>query len=107
MKIETTVVRQTVETTENNFDVQVTQNVQTVETLTGVLNVTQSLDAHYEHIQALASTTWVINHGLGKYPSVTIVDSGGNTWITDIEYNSVNQCTARFKAAFGGKAYCN
>lgn len=72
-----------------------------------VLNVTQGMDAHYEHTQAVASATWVINHNLGKYPSVTIVDSGGNEWITDIEYNSLNQCTARFSAAFGGKAYCN
>ena len=40
MRVETTVVQQTVEVVGNAFDVQVTENVQTVETLQGTLNVT-------------------------------------------------------------------
>lgn len=64
-------------------------------------------DKFYEHTQAVASTTWIINHNLVKFPSVSIVDSEGRTCQGDITYNSVNQCTATFSAAFGGKAYCN
>lgn len=106
MRVELSVSQQTVERTENVFDVQFAPVQQTVEMHRGTLNLTMN-DLSYEHTQAVASTTWTINHNLGKYPSVTIVDTSGREWFGDVEYNSVNQCTATFSAAFGGKAYCN
>jgi hypothetical protein len=48
-----------------------------------------------------------INHNLNKYCSVTVVDSNDDVVIGEIHYNSVNQVTLTFTAAFTGKAYCN
>ena len=61
----------------------------------------------YTHNQIAASTDWTITHNLGRYPSVTIVDSGGNVVIGDVEYMDSNNITVHFTAAFGGKAYLN
>lgn len=64
-------------------------------------------DAHYEHTQGAASTTWVITHALGKKPSVIVLASSGDTVIGDITYDSDNQLTITFSAAFSGTAYLN
>jgi hypothetical protein len=64
-------------------------------------------DKHYVHTQSIPAATWTINHNLGKRPSVTIVDSAGTEWVTEVEHTSDNQCVARFENAFSGKAYAN
>lgn len=61
----------------------------------------------YEHSQISPSSTWVIDHQLGKYPSVTIIDSGGNVVVGDIMYHSKDRITLNFNAAFAGKALLN
>lgn len=59
----------------------------------------------YEFVQGQASSTWVITHGLGGKPSVTIVDSADTHVFGDVTYNSTTQITVSFSAAFSGKAY--
>lgn len=61
----------------------------------------------YTHSQGSASSTWTITHNLGCKPSVTIVDSSGNVQIGEVLYNSDNQVTVTFAAAFSGYAYLN
>lgn len=61
----------------------------------------------YTHEQSVASNEWVINHNLGRHPSVTIVDSAGTQVFGDVEYNSENQITIRFSASFSGRAFLN
>lgn len=61
----------------------------------------------YVHSQAVASATWVIAHGLGRYPSVSVVDSALNVVVGDVRYDNTNQVTVTFSAAFGGTAYLN
>lgn len=61
----------------------------------------------YIHHQQVAAREWLIEHGLGKYPSVTIVDSGGNYVIGDVRYMGDNVLRVAFSAAFAGKAYLN
>jgi hypothetical protein len=61
----------------------------------------------YVHNQSSPSSTWAILHNLGRRPSVTIVDSAGNAQIGEVLYNSDNQITVTFAAAFGGYAYLN
>jgi len=61
----------------------------------------------YVHAQGSAASSWTITHNLGRRPSVTIVDSGGNVQIGEVLYNSDNQITVTFAAAFGGYAYLN
>lgn len=64
-------------------------------------------DKNYTHDQMTSSVTWVVVHNLGKYPSVSVVDSAGSLWEGHVAYDSLNQLTLTFSAPFGGKAYLN
>jgi hypothetical protein len=64
-------------------------------------------DQHYVHTQSTPSAVWTIDHGLGKHPSVTIVDSGGTQWQAEVQHVSQNRLIARFSNPFGGVAYLN
>ena len=57
--------------------------------------------------QASASSVWVISHNLGKFPSITVVDSSGNVVVGFETYNNNNQITITFSAPFSGTAYLN
>lgn len=57
--------------------------------------------------QAIASDTWVINHNLNKYPSVTIVDTAGTQFQGRVEYIDKNNCIVYMNGATKGKAYLN
>jgi len=61
----------------------------------------------YIHDQSLPSDVWVIGHNLDRYPSATVVDSAGSTIICDVQYDSPDQITIQFSAAFSGRAYLN
>ena len=58
----------------------------------------------YVHTQATPAATWVINHNLGFFPAITVEDSAGNEVEGAITYNSANQVTITFSAAFSGRA---
>ncbi len=64
-------------------------------------------DTTYTHNQGVPSPTWVITHNLGRFPSVSVVDSAGTVQIGDIIYDTANQVTVSFTASFAGKAYLN
>lgn len=64
-------------------------------------------DKNYVYTQAVASMVWEVKHGLGKYPSVTVVDSADNVVVGDIVYIGVNNVRITFAASFSGKAYFN
>ena len=64
-------------------------------------------DANYVHDQGNASDTWVVTHNLNKFCSVSVVDTANTVVIGEIEYNSVNQATIKFRSSFAGKAYFN
>lgn len=72
-----------------------------------VVEITYSAIADYIHTQSIASINWTVNHNLGKYPSVTIVDSGGDFSFADITYADTNTLHIIFTAAVGGYAYLN
>tara|TARA_R110001599_G_scaffold247646_1_gene447683 strand:- start:889 stop:1143 length:255 start_codon:yes stop_codon:yes gene_type:complete len=66
----------------------------------------------YTHNQSSTSDTWVINHNLHRFPSVTVVDSAETIVQGSIVYNSNKQLTITFFSggsalAFQGKAYLN
>jgi hypothetical protein len=75
-------------------------------TVTGVIGGV-SLDANYVYVQTSPSATWVINHNLNKYCSVTVVDSADNVVFGEVLYNSLNQVTLTFSGAFSGEAFFN
>lgn len=64
-------------------------------------------DKHFVYNQIAALATWNVTHNLDKYPSVSIVDSGNNWVVGDVEYINENQLTITFNSAFSGKAYLN
>jgi hypothetical protein len=69
-------------------------------------------DITFTHNQTSTSNTWVITHNLHRFPSVTVVDSGGSIVMGTIVYNSNKQLTITFFSggsalAFQGKAYLN
>lgn len=64
-------------------------------------------DKTYIHRQNSASALWIITHNLNKYPSVTVLDSGGNLVVGEVEYASMNSLSLTFSAAFSGVAYLN
>lgn len=57
--------------------------------------------------QQSASATWVVVHNMGKFPSVTIVDTANDEVEGEVKHNSNNQLTITFSAAVSGKAYLN
>lgn len=73
-------------------------------TVNGVVSLTPQTVVHE---QSLASDTWEITHNLGKYPSVTLVDSAGTVFGGAITYDSLNKCTIRMNGASTGKAFLN
>lgn len=57
------------------------------------------------HNQVSATALWIIQHNLDKFPTVSVVDSGGSTVLGDVVYDSKNQITVKFSSAFSGTAY--
>lgn len=59
----------------------------------------------YVHDQDSASDLWVVNHGLGYKPSVTVVDTLDRQFFAHVEYLDDNTLTIDFGAPFTGRAY--
>ena len=64
-------------------------------------------DLSYTHAQPLASATWNVTHSLGKYPSVTILNTSKDEVIGDVNHIDTNNLTITFVSALGGNAYMN
>jgi hypothetical protein len=64
-------------------------------------------DAFFPFVQSSPASTWTVAHGLGKYPSVTVVDSSGDVVWGDVHYVDANTVTLTFSGAFSGVAYLN
>ena len=70
-----------------------------------VINFVIPVAVRHVHTQGTPATTWVINHGLGGYPSVSIVDSAKTVVIGEVTYQSTSQVVVNFSSAFSGFAY--
>ena len=63
--------------------------------------------------QAVAATEWgdgtpkVVTHNLGKFPSITVIDTANTVVNGEYGYIDNNNITLKFSAAFAGKAYLN
>ena len=64
-------------------------------------------DKTYVHTQASANTVWTVVHNLAKFPSVEVVDTGGNWLIANVHYVDENSLTVTFGGATSGKVYVN
>ena len=74
--------------------------------LTGQFDITTALST-YIFNQGTPSASWTITHNLGRFPSVTVVDSGGNVVTGDVKYLDTNTLQATFSGGFSGTAYLN
>lgn len=63
--------------------------------------------ANYIHKQGVAADVWYVNHNLGKYCSVMVVDSAKQVVCPDIVYLDKNTVKIISTGAFTGWAYCN
>ena len=70
-----------------------------------VLNLVYPASVRHVHTQGAVATTWTINHALGGYPSVSIVDSAKTVVIGEVTYISTTQVVVNFTSAFSGYAY--
>ena len=61
----------------------------------------------YKHRQTALSSVWTVVHNLGKFPSVTVVDSSGTKVYGEVEYINENSLNILFSEAFTGIAYLN
>lgn len=61
----------------------------------------------YIHKQILASDVWIIEHNLGRFPSVTVVDSIRREYEGTVDYDNDRRLRVTFSAPFSGEAYLN
>lgn len=73
----------------------------------GAGNKYQVSDKNYVHDQSSPSANWTVTHNLKKKPAVIVLDSAGDVCHGEIVYNSDDQLTLNFSAAFSGTAYLN
>lgn len=80
-----------------------------IEAITGLTEALEHAqgDKFFVFTQRVASDTWHIPHGLGKYPAVSVVDSAGNLVVGSVLYLSPDELSLTFCAPFSGKAYLN
>ena len=64
-------------------------------------------DKNFVFTQAASSAVWTVTHDLNKYCAVSVVDTAGTVVNGRVEYDSLNQVTITFSAAFSGQAFCN
>lgn len=90
---------------ETNNTVQLTE--ETVKVVHVGTLVEAGADAKFTFAQEQNSDQWEVQHNLGKFPSVTIVDSGENIVFAEVQYTDENNLTISFNGATSGKAYLN
>lgn len=99
----------------NNYQITVLQDASwgsisgNIQNQTDLWNIITNLYVrdHYVHTQSVPSTTWTVNHNMGKNPSVSIVNSSGEQVFSDVDHISVNQLVITFSFPFAGIAYMN
>lgn len=74
--------------------------------ISAITGLRQALDT-FVFEQGVASNVWEIEHNLGKYPSVSIVDTAGNEIIASVKYPDENNVVITMTSEFKGKAYLN
>ena len=57
--------------------------------------------------QVVPAKIWNITHNLGKFPSITVIDTGNTVVQGEYTYINNNSVALKFSAPFGGKAYLN
>lgn len=64
-------------------------------------------DKNFTHNQVAAASVWNVTHNLAKFPSVTVIDSGGNFVVGEVQFPTIDTATLTFNTAFSGQAFFN
>jgi hypothetical protein len=66
-------------------------------------------DSYYtQSLNVVDGPSWTVTHNLGKFPSVTLVDSGGTVWIPFVDYIDEDSLTVTVDVpSFDGTVYLN
>jgi hypothetical protein len=74
---------------------------------TFVLSASFTLDDKTYTTPELNGNVWQITHNLGKYPSVTIVDTANSVIYGEVRYVDLNNVTITFASSVTGRAHIN
>jgi len=69
--------------------------------------LTFNVKSGYVFTQGTPASVWTINHNLGKFPSINVVDESNDEVVGDVNYTNNNQIVVTFSASFSGKAFLN
>ena len=72
----------------------------------GYQPIQASIATGYTHTQSVLSTSWVVNHGLNRFTSVTTYRQDGLKVEGTVVDSSPNVSTVTFAFAVSGIAYC-
>lgn len=70
-------------------------------------NTKLASDSNYIHTQSISSTSWTINHGLGKYPATLLLDDDGFEFSGIIQHLDTNNVLITVSPSTTGKAIFN
>lgn len=93
-----------------NIDVSVYDSgvvISSLDTFNGYCLIVNPTNQQSIYTQTTASDTWVYNHGLGKYPQVTIIDNNNVVMVGTVTYNDLNTITVTFTSEVTGKLILN
>lgn len=69
-------------------------------------SVTREMLGHV-HTQSAPSSSWTVSHNLGRFVSVSVIDSANTEIEGDVVYIDENAVRLNFSSPFSGSAYCN
>lgn len=72
----------------------------------GYIETVGSGVASYTHVQSAMSTSWVINHRLGRIASITTYLENGAQVEGTVVFHDTSTSTVVFAFALAGTAYC-
>jgi len=81
----------------------------TIDNYYDIVNFTFGKDADktFEFTQPTPSVEWTIQHDMGKFPSVSVVNNNNILMYGNTTYVDTNNLIINFTAGFSGKAYLN
>ena len=73
--------------------------------LLSLRGATGAVGGVFAFAQSTPLSVWNVNHNLGYYPNVSVVDSTGEKVYGDIHYVNINNVQLSFVGSFSGNAY--
>lgn len=64
------------------------------------------LNSGYEHIQEVASTTWQVDHSLGRFPTVMVTGASNRMIDAEIDHSNINRLFVKLSKPLTGRVYC-